>query len=96
VKGWQIRVSADDFSSDSGEDDDTPENNGVKRKSESSSQLELVSHKRVKVEDLESHTKSTSRTSDSKVVFAFGKPLRNESKKTAIASAFGALSSESE
>jgi hypothetical protein len=94
VKGWQIRVSADDFSGDSSEDHDTPESNGVKQKSESSSQLELVSHKRVKIEDLESHTKSTSRTSDSKVVFALGKPIKNESKKPTIAPAFGALSSD--
>ena len=78
LKGWQVRVSAEDFV-DSDDDvdqtgkraDDADEEAGSKRKQENDS-IKLISLKRVKASDIEAHSAATTRISDNKVVFALG------------------------
>ena len=71
LKGWQIRVTSEEFSEDEPECQEGERGVGEKAKS-SSLEIEQVSLKKIKNEVFEAHGQSTSRTSDQPVAFVLG------------------------
>ena len=70
LKGWQVRITSQDFSED--EDEEPSADSEEKLAAVVTKDIEEISLKRVRLESIEQHTASTSRMNDQKVAFTLG------------------------